>query len=386
MKTAAIIVAAGSGTRFGGELPKQYCVLGGQAILRHSYAAFANHPDIDDVVIVIAADALPLLQQAFDGVEPAYVFGGATRCQSVQAGLQALQNRAPDYVLIHDGARPFVHAQDISNVLQMTQQGVACAPALPLVDAIKQVDGTTGEILADADRNQFQRVQTPQGFGFLPLVAAYAALDQTADFHDDLAVAAAAGLLCNTIAGNPQNVKITTRHDLEQAELIMNRPAKIYVSGTGFDVHQTCQGDGMTLCGVFIDGELSLRGHSDADVGLHAITDAILGAMALGDIGDHFPPSDPQWENANSSLFLRHAQQLTEQHGGTLVHVDVTLVCEAPKIKPHRQAMRERVANILGVNITQVSVKATTTEQLGFTGRGEGIMAQACVTIEKDRP
>ncbi|VAW02537.1 2-C-methyl-D-erythritol 2,4-cyclodiphosphate synthase [hydrothermal vent metagenome] len=383
MKTAAIIVAAGTGTRFGGDVPKQYRNLAGKAILRHTYDVFAQHPAVDDIIIVIAQDAEPLFAKIFATPRPRFVFGGDSRTASVYAGLQALQNKQPEQVLIHDGARPFVSATEITEVLAALGQFDACAPALPIVDAIKRVDAITGKILADANRNQFQRVQTPQGFAYASLLAAYEQRDTKIQFDDDLSLAADAGMTCHTIAGNPTNIKITTQQNLDEAKRNMQPAAKIYVSGQGFDVHQLIAGDGMMLCGVHVPAEASLKGHSDADVGLHALTDAILGAMALGDIGEHFPPSDAQWKNANSSLFVRHAHKLAKQNGGKIIHVDMTLICETPKITPHRQDMRNAIAILLDLDISSVSVKATTTEKLGFAGRKEGIAAQACVSIEK---
>ncbi|PHR60346.1 MAG: bifunctional 2-C-methyl-D-erythritol 4-phosphate cytidylyltransferase/2-C-methyl-D-erythritol 2,4-cyclodiphosphate synthase [Robiginitomaculum sp.] len=386
MKTAVVIVAAGSGTRFGGELPKQYCDLAGQSVLRRTARAFSGHPEIDHVLIVIAKDAQQQFENTMGTPCPAFVFGGASRTQSVQAGLIALERTQPDRVLIHDGARPLISSEDISAVLAELSHFDGCAPAVPIIDAIKQVNQKTGKIIGDADRNEFQRVQTPQGFHYTRLVSAYANLPPDEEHVDDLAVAMAAGMTCKLVSGNPNNLKITTQADLAKANRLMNAKQKIQITGLGFDVHQTCAvsktNGPMILCGVKVDTELALKGHSDADVGLHALTDAILGAMALGDIGDHFPPSDEQWKNANSGLFLTHAKQLAEQQGGQICHVDITLICEAPKIAPFRLQMREYIADLLGLPLTRVSVKATTTEKLGFTGRGEGIAAQACVTME----
>ncbi len=386
MKTAVVIVAAGSGTRFGGELPKQYCDLAGQSVLRRTARAFFEHPEIGQVMIVIAKNSKQQFENAMDTSCPAHVSGGASRTQSVQAGLAALEQTKPDLVLIHDGARPLVGSEDISAVIDGLSHADGCAPAIPIVDAIKQVDSKTGKIIGDADRNQYQCVQTPQGFHYEQLVSAYGNVPTDREYVDDLAVAMAAGMTCKLVSGNPDNLKITTQADLVKANQLMTAKDKIQITGLGLDVHQTCAvstaNGPMVLCGIEFDSELALKGHSDADVGLHAITDAILGAMALGDIGDHFPPSDEQWKNANSDLFLTHAKQLAEQHGGQVRHVDITLICEAPKIAPFRLQMREYIADLLGLPLTRVSVKATTTEKLGFTGRGEGIAAQACVTME----
>lgn len=384
MKIDVVIVAAGSSARFGGDRPKQYCLLAGRSILQRTVEQFTNHPNIRNVVVVIAKTAQDLFVESFDKNPPAFVIGGASRTQSVFAGLQALQEFSPDRVLIHDGARPFVTTADIGAVIALLDHGQGCAPALPIVDAIKAVDENTGLILADADRNAFKCVQTPQGFAYHALLKAYKKYSKNQNFDDDLSLAMHAGIICKFTAGNPDNIKITTQQDLTKAEQKMITRTSICVTGSGFDVHQTLAGSGMTLCGVFLDCQLALLGHSDADVGLHAITDGLLGAMALGDIGDHFPPSDAQWKNANSEIFLAYTHQLVQKHGGQVVHVDVTLICEAPKIKPYRQQMRQKIAEILNLKLDQVSVKATTTEKLGFTGRGEGIAAQASVTVMKE--
>ncbi|MCF6292122.1 MAG: bifunctional 2-C-methyl-D-erythritol 4-phosphate cytidylyltransferase/2-C-methyl-D-erythritol 2,4-cyclodiphosphate synthase [Robiginitomaculum sp.] len=384
MKTDVVIVAAGSSTRFGGEIPKQYCKLYGQAILKRTYDLFAKSPLIRKVIVVIAKTDLELLKQAFNGSNPDFVYGGATRSQSVLAGLQSLQNEPPNKVLIHDAARPFINEGTISAIITMLDQVQGCAPALPIVDAIKYVDAISGEITSDADRNQILRMQTPQGFCYSSLMKSYDQLANEDDIHDDLTLALRSGMICKTIPGLPDNFKITTKSDLQRAERNMVQKVTFSVTGTGYDVHQICDGTGMFLCGVHIPGNISLKGHSDADVGLHAITDGLLGAMALGDIGDHFPPSEEKWKNASSDIFLSHAKYLTNENSATIAHVDVTLICEAPKIKPYREQMRKQIAKILEIDLSAVSVKATTTESLGFTGRGEGIAAMASVTVIKE--
>ncbi|MBL4616443.1 MAG: bifunctional 2-C-methyl-D-erythritol 4-phosphate cytidylyltransferase/2-C-methyl-D-erythritol 2,4-cyclodiphosphate synthase [Robiginitomaculum sp.] len=384
MKTDVVIVAAGSSVRFGGETPKQYCKLSGQAVLKHTYDLFANSPLIRKVIVVIAKTDLKLFKQAFNGSSPDFVYGGAKRSQSVLAGLQSLQNDPPNKILIHDAARPFVNENTIISIITMLDEVQGCAPALPIVDAIKYVDAKSGRITADADRDQIFRIQTPQGFCYSSLVNSYNQLDSNEDAHDDLTLALRNGMVCKTILGLSENFKITTKSDLQKAERNMVQKTKFSVTGTGFDVHQICEGTGMVLCGVHIPGNISLKGHSDADVGLHAITDGLLGAMSLGDIGDHFPPSNEKWKNASSDTFLSHAKRLTDQNHATIAHVDITVICEAPKIKPYKQQMRKRIAEILEIDFSAVSVKATTTELLGFTGRGEGIAAMASVTIIKE--
>lgn len=384
MKTDVVIVAAGSSTRFEGDIPKQYCQLSGQAVLKHTYDLFAAISSIRNIVVVIAKNDTKSLKQAFNGLAPDFVYGGNTRSQSVLAGLRSLSDDPPDTILIHDAARPFVDRQTISEIISMLHEASGCAPALPIIDAIKYVDIKSGTITADADRNKMMRMQTPQGFCYPSLMKAYNQLGAEEDVHDDLTLALRNGMICKTILGKPDNFKITTISDLQKAEKAMSKETMVSVTGTGFDVHQICAGTGMVLCGVHIAGNLSLKGHSDADVGLHAITDGLLGAMALGDIGDHFPPSDAQWKNVNSDIFLSHAKKLATENGAKIIHVDVTLICEAPKIKPYREQMRKQIAKILEITISQISVKATTTETLGFTGRGEGVAAMANVTVVKE--
>ncbi len=383
MKTDVVIVAAGRGLRFGGEIPKQYQLLAGQPVLRHTLQKFTEHPDVRELIVVIAESDIDLFAKSFPDNPPTMVIGGATRSQSVYAGLQALDKISCGNVLIHDGARPFVSPEDISAITAKLNEVKACAPALPVVDAIKEVDQASGEVIKDAERQRFLRIQTPQGFNYNAIMHAFAARDRHVSYVDDFSIALQAGISCKTIMGNEDNFKITTLNDLQRAEQMIQQKASVSVTGTGYDVHQISPGDTMVLCGVVFECGFSLKGHSDADVGLHAITDGILGAMALGDIGDHFPPSEVKWKNADSSVFLRHAAELAQNHGAQIVHVDVTLICEQPKINPFRKQMRARIADILLLDITQVSVKATTTEKLGFAGRKEGIAALASVTVLK---
>ena len=380
---AALIVAAGRGHRFGGELPKQYADLAGAPVLRHTIAGFASHTDIDTVSVVIHPDDYPLYAAAAAGFElAAPVDGGATRQLSVRAGLEALTgdlpNQRPDYVLIHDAARPLVDADTISRIVAALGSSAGAIAALPVVDTIARVQD--GSIAGPVDRTDLWAAQTPQGFHFDVILAAHRAAGDTQDLTDDASVARAAGVNVAVVAGTAENFKITTGTDLSRAAALLGSGTTRV--GMGYDVHKfSGNGDAVILCGVKIEHNSALAGHSDADVALHAITDAVLGAIGAGDIGDHFPPSDDRWAGAPSDLFLTHAIDLVGTKNGRVVHLDLTLICEAPKIGPHRRAMVENLARIAGLDATQVSVKATTTEGLGFTGRGEGIAAQAVATL-----
>ena len=382
--TYALIVAAGRGTRFGGALPKQYLGLGGRCVLRHAVAAFATHPRIAGTEVVIRDEDRAMFDRAVAGlaVLPA-VPGGAERQDSVRLGLEALASHDPALVLIHAGARPFPDRALIDRIIDALDQAPAAIPALPLGDTIKRVDG--GRIRETVDRAQLWRAQTPQGFHFNAILAAHreaaAKGRQEPVLTDDSAVAEAAGMTPIVVPGSEDNLKVTTAQDLAAAErLLAARLAEIRI-GQGFDVHGFGPGDHVVICGVEIPHGASLAGHSDADVGLHALTDALLGAIGAGDIGLHFPPSDPQWRGAASDQFLRRAAALVRDQGGAIAAVDVTVICERPKIAPHRDRMIERVAAILEISPARVSVKATTTDGLGFTGRGEGIAAQAVATV-----
>jgi 2-C-methyl-D-erythritol 4-phosphate cytidylyltransferase / 2-C-methyl-D-erythritol 2,4-cyclodiphosphate synthase len=375
----ALIVAAGRGTRFGGAVPKQYLPLGGTTVLRHAVTAFASHPRIAGVKVVIRGEDRAIFEQAIAGLPllPP-VPGGAERQDSVRLGLEALAAHAPDRVLIHDGARPFPEAGLIDRIIDALDGAPAAIPALPLGDTIKRVEnGVSRETI---DRSRLWRAQTPQGFHFAPILAAHR-MTVGQVLTDDAAVAEAAGIAPVVLTGSEENLKVTTPTDLAAAErLLASRLGDIRV-GQGFDVHGFIQGDHVVICGIDLPHDRSLAGHSDADVGLHALTDALLGAIGAGDIGMHFPPSDPRWRGAPSHLFLRHAADLVRARGGTIAAVDVTVICERPKIGPHRSRMIERMAEILEISADRVSVKATTTERLGFTGRGEGIAAQAVATV-----
>lgn len=375
----ALVVAAGQGSRFGGPLPKQYLPLGNANVLRYAVAALAEHPRIENVLVAIRPEDRALFDRTVAGLRLAPpIAGGATRQASVRLGLEALAAYRPERVLIHDGARPFPDPQLVDRVIDGLDGAVAAIPCLPLRDTIKRAED--GAVRETIDRSALWRAQTPQGFRFEAILAAHRAAIGRA-LTDDAAVAEAAGLAPLVVEGSEDNLKVTTPQDLAAAErLVAARQGDIRV-GQGFDVHPFAPGDHLWICGVKIPHGSGLAGHSDADVALHALTDAILGAIGAGDIGMHFPPSDPRWRGAASDQFLRHAADLVRVQGGAVAAVDVTIICERPKIGPHRTAMIERIAGILGVVPSRVSVKATTTEKLGFTGRAEGIAAQAVATV-----
>jgi len=373
MKTAAIIVAAGRGTRAGAGLPKQWRDLAGRSVAQRTTAAFTQAAAISDVVLVLHPDDLAHADQ-FKGVTIA--LGGATRDASVRAGLEALCADPPDLVLIHDVARPLVSATLIERVISALDHSGGAAPALAVTDALWR--GADDKVAGTQDRGGLFRAQTPQGFHFAAILDAHRAHPGGA--ADDVEVARAAGVEVHIVVGDESNLKITGPEDFARAEALLRGQMDIR-TGTGFDVHAFEAGDHVTLCGIDIAHDAALKGHSDADVGMHALTDAIYGALADGDIGQHFPPSDPQWKGAKSDIFLAHAVSRAQARGFRISNVDVTLICEAPKIGPHAASMRAELARIMGVSPDQVSVKATTSEQLGFTGRKEGIAAQAVATL-----
>ncbi len=379
----AIIVAAGRGHRFGGELPKQYVDLGGVPVIRRTLEAFIGHPAVDGVLAVIHDDDSELFAAAVAGlsVMPP-VRGGATRQGSVLNGLEAISADPPRLVLVHDAARPFVDAATIDRVLAALDEHDGALPALPVSDTVKRVDGS-GAIIETVDRADLVRAQTPQGFRFQALLDAHRAVAGKA-LTDDAAVAEHAGLNVIVVDGDPANLKITTMEDVHASGGAGTQDTETR-TGSGFDTHRFGPPRPLLLCGVEVPHERGLAGHSDADVGLHALTDAVLGAIGAGDIGQHFPPGEAAWKDAASHLFLARAAELVAAQGGRIVNVDVTLICEAPRIGPHRDAMRARIGEILDIAVGRVSVKGTTTERLGFTGRGEGIAAQASVAVELPR-
>ncbi|MGE0628689.1 MAG: bifunctional 2-C-methyl-D-erythritol 4-phosphate cytidylyltransferase/2-C-methyl-D-erythritol 2,4-cyclodiphosphate synthase [Hyphomicrobiaceae bacterium] len=390
MTAAALIVAAGRGTRAStdGSPVKQYAALGGKPVLAHSIERLAANPLIDRIQCVIHPDDAALYQTAVEAASRKLLLpvnGGATRQASVLAGLRALSAAPPDHVLIHDAARPLLASDVVDRIISALSEVSAAIAGQPLADTLKRAS-PDGRVEATVSRNGLWRAQTPQGFSFPKILAAHekAAAAGLADFTDDAAVAEWAGMEVRMVAGSPDNLKITTAEDLAMAEALLGRAGAGLETrnGTGFDVHRLVEGDGLWLCGLKIPHTHRLEGHSDADVALHAVTDALLGAIGAGDIGQHFPPTDARWKNAASHTFLAHAAALLAQRGGRIVNVDVTILAEAPKIAPHREAMCRRVAEILGIDTVRVSVKATTTEGLGFTGRREGIAAIASTNVE----
>ncbi len=375
--TVALVVGAGEGLRFGGDVPKQYRQCAGHAVMWRSLKAFLSHPEVSSVQAVIHPSHHGLYDEAVRGLSlPAPVDGGATRQVSVARGLESLAAQAPSCVLIHDAARPLVDHGVISRVLAALETSPGAVPALAVADTLKRGDGAFIE--TTVDRRDLWRAQTPQGFRFEDILSAHRQAEGE-ELTDDAAVAERAGLAVAIVEGAEDNFKVTRTGDLLRAERALGGGG--IRTGMGFDVHRFGPGDHVMICGVAIPHDFGLEGHSDADVGLHAITDALLGAIGAGDIGSHFPPSDPQWKDAASEVFLRHAGELVGAKEGRISNIDVTLVCEAPKIGPHREAMADRVAEILGLAVDRVSVKATTTEGLGFAGRGEGIVAQAVATV-----
>ncbi len=379
MKAAAIIVAAGRGERAGGPLPKQYAQIGGKPALRWSIEAFAAHPAFGAIVLVIDPAHEAHFSKAAAGLDCLIVPGGAVRSDSVRAGLDALRAHAPQTVFIHDAARPGLGPAMLDALLHALESHDGAAPAMRVADALKRADG--GLAKEDVSRIGLVRVQTPQAFRYAAICRAFQALIPDAQVDDDVAVARAAGYAIALVPGEAGLSKITFPEDFALVERLIGPAAWIPLVGQGIDAHRFTDGDFVTLCGVRIPHTHALLGHSDADAGWHALTDAILGAIGAGDIGDHFPPTDPKWAGADSEQFLRHALQLMEAAGGRLAHCDITIVCERPRVKPHREAMRARTAAVTGLALARVNVKATTTEEMGFTGRREGILATAMATI-----
>ena len=375
MQVAVVIVAAGTGTRLGGAVPKQFRELAGRSVLQRSVDAFLALDEVSRIVCVIGADQEERYRKAVrdDPRLLAPVAGANTRQGSVRAGLRALDG--PEIVLVHDAARPFVAPAIIRSVIEAIRPGRGALPGVPVTDTLARVeDGLHGGVL---ERAGLAAMQTPQGFRHDELLALHEAA--TADHTDDAGLARAAGLEIAVVSGSRENVKLTTAEDFAMAEAALAVPD--IRTGHGYDTHRWAAGDAVWLCGIRVPHDRSLEGHSDADVGLHALTDALLGTIGAGDIGSHFPPTDEKWRGAASDQFLTHAAELVRAAGGTITHADITLVCEAPKIGPHRDAMRARVAEIVGIDVPRASVKATTNEERGFVGRGEGMVALATATV-----
>ncbi len=368
---AALVVAAGAGLRAGQPVPKQFARWRGKPVVRHSVEALLA-AGCAPVAVCIPEGADDLAEAALAGLDVRFVTGGATRQASVLAGLEALQGAAPALVLIHDAARPVIPAPVIARLVAALADFPGAIPVLPVVDSLCRAEN--GAMGAAADRDALRRVQTPQAFHFAEILAAHRGWTGAAEAGDDAQVARSAGLAVALVEGDEALQKLTYAADFAPAL----PPVRI---GTGYDVHRLEPGEELWLCGVRLDHSHGLSGHSDADVAIHALVDALLGAVGAGDIGQHFPPSDPQWKGASSARFLSHAAALVAEAGYVIGNVDVTIVCEAPKIGPHRTAMQQRLADILGLETAQVSVKATTTEGLGATGRREGIAAQAATLV-----
>ena len=380
---AGVLVAGGRGLRAGGDRPKQYRELGGLPVIRPSLVLLATHPEIALVQSVIHPEDAARYEAASAGLDllPP-VLGGATRQASVRAGLEALEVRRPELVLVHDAARPFASPALVARAIAAARKSGAAIPAIPVADTVKTVN-PAGTVTGTLARDSLRIVQTPQAFRFDTLIDVHrrAQAARRDDFTDDAALAEWAGLSVTTFEGEVGNVKLTTAEDFHRAEAAHMAELSDVRTGFGFDVHQFAPGDHVMLGGVRIPHDRSVTGHSDADVVLHALVDAILGALAEGDIGVHFPPTDPQWRGASSDRFLAFAVERVKARGGRIAHLDITLVCEAPRVGPHRDAMRGRIADIAGIAPARVAVKATTSEKMGFTGRGEGIVAFANATV-----
>lgn len=377
LRTVAILVAAGRGARAGGEVPKQFKLIAGKHVLAHALEALASHEAISEIVVVIGKDEEKLARDAIGdpNIAITYVVGGESRRESVRAGLDGITSA--DRVLIHDAARPFLSKAVIDRLILAVDQMGAAVPALPVVDTLARGSDNLGEIV---DREGLFRIQTPQAFRFDLIMAAHDGWTGATEPTDDAQMVRNIGHDVEMVEGDIMLDKLTYPADFRQAEqrLMSNLSTRV---GMGYDVHRLVAGEDLWLCGIKVPHDKGLSGHSDADVALHALVDAILGALADGDIGSHFPPSDPQWRGVASSRFVEHARLLIEARGGYIDHVDITMICEAPKIGGHRDAMRVRVAELLAVDVRRISIKATTTERLGFAGRGEGIAAQAVATL-----
>ena len=382
-RTAAILVAAGRGLRAGAGGPKQYRMVGGQTVIFRAMAAFCTHPDVAAVQPVVNPDDMAVFNEAVRSLKHAPpARGGATRQESVHAGLEALASAKPDIVLIHDAARPFVTEAVISRAIDAAGRTGAAIPAVAVADTIKLV-GAGGDVEATPERARLRIAQTPQAFRYDVILEAHrrAVREGRNDFTDDAALAEWAGLTVATFEGDPANMKLTTPEDFVREEARLAAQLGDIRTGTGYDVHAFGDGDHVMICGVRVPHTKGFLAHSDGDVGLHALVDAVLGALADGDIGSHFPPSDPKWKGASSDRFLKYAVERVTARGGRIANLEVTLICERPKIGPLRDTMRAKIAEISGVAISRIAVKATTSERLGFTGREEGIAATASATI-----
>jgi 2-C-methyl-D-erythritol 4-phosphate cytidylyltransferase/2-C-methyl-D-erythritol 2,4-cyclodiphosphate synthase len=385
-RVSLIVVAAGRGARFGGAIPKQYALCAGRPLLCHTLEALTAAHEFCAVTVVIHPDDRRLYETTvgqLSGLASAMLtppaLGGATRQRSVHSGLRAQVGTRPDIVLIHDGARPFPSRKLILRAIEAAEIYGAAVPATPMTDTIKQVDAE-GRIVASPERASLRAVQTPQAFRFDRILEAHEKVAR-ADLTDDAAVIEAAGCAAFVFEGDPDNGKVTTMQDLQDAEARLTSRAMEVRVGQGFDIHAFAPGEGVWLGGVRIPHDRKLEGHSDADVALHAIADAIYGALGEGDIGAHFPPTEPRWRGADSSIFLAHAAERVRTRGGVIAHIDTTLICEAPKIGPYREVIRARISEIAGIEVARTGLKATTSEGLGFTGRREGIACLATATI-----
>ena len=379
LKTIALIVSAGRGQRIAGTIPKQYALLGAETVLSQTVRRFVSHSKVDAVRVVIHPDDEELYKSAttdFDLLPP--VFGGSVRQDSVRLGLESLGELCPSNVLIHDSVRPFVSDSIIDNILEELLNGRSCIPGLPVSDTVKKIEN--GYVVETLERSKLWHIQTPQGYPFSEILSAHRSLIGK-DFTDDAAVAEAHGLSVAVIHGSTDNVKITHPEDMERARKNISFQTPDIRVGSGYDVHRFSKGDFLTICGVKIPFVFSLAGHSDADVGLHAATDAILGAAGKGDIGEYFSPSEEKWRDASSHTFLSYAGEVVRSMNGMIQNLDITIICEAPKISPYRSEMRAKISEILSLNPSRVNIKGKTTEKLGFTGREEGIAAQATATL-----
>ncbi len=392
-RVAALVVAAGRGERAGDPQhgPKQYRTIGERAVIAHTLEQLLRHPGIEHVVVVIHGEDANLFTRATADLEDGErtrlqtVTGGATRQASVRLGLEALAGDPPDHVLIHDAVRPFLDTPLLDRVTRALETGApAVLPVLAVTDTLKAANAD-GRVTATVPRDGLYAAQTPQAFAYAAILDAHRqAARHEGVFTDDASIAEWAGIPVKIVTGSPQNIKLTLKEDIVAAdERLRQQEATLpdVRTGNGYDVHRLVPGEGVTLCGVFIPHDQALDGHSDADVGYHALTDALLATCGAGDIGDHFPPSDPQWKGVASRVFLERAAEIVRSHGGTINHADVSLICEAPRVGPHRQAMREALARDLAIDVTRCSVKATTNETIGFVGRREGIAAIATATV-----